>query len=184
MAALPSQPQFEPQMQQHQHFVQAHGEEVHAATLLVRHLPKAIPHETLSRLFAHDGASSVRPCADGRVIRAKERDRYCLAHSNFHKCKISGVGIDPKLNQWYERKMTINQIITKPRKGKTEDFVNFYLAVMRQMKTKENPIPYDIDWGMYSKLIDVRDSAAMSSTGAELHFKLPNFLDFILSSST
>ncbi|KAJ8630502.1 hypothetical protein MRB53_023825 [Persea americana] len=67
MAALPSQPQFESQLQQHQHFGQAHEEEVHAATLLVRHLPKAIPHEILSRLFSHYGASSVRPCAGGRM---------------------------------------------------------------------------------------------------------------------
>lgn len=36
-------------------------------TLLVRHLPEAIPFETLSRLFSHYGASSVRPCSRGRV---------------------------------------------------------------------------------------------------------------------
>ncbi|KAL9998657.1 putative RNA recognition motif domain, nucleotide-binding alpha-beta plait domain superfamily [Helianthus debilis subsp. tardiflorus] len=38
-----------------------------AATLLIRHLPEAIPHDTLSRLFSHYGASSVRPCATGRM---------------------------------------------------------------------------------------------------------------------
>ncbi|OAY76189.1 U11/U12 small nuclear ribonucleoprotein 65 kDa protein [Ananas comosus] len=37
------------------------------ATLLVRHLPEAIPDEMLSRLFSHYGASSVRPCAGGRL---------------------------------------------------------------------------------------------------------------------
>ncbi|XP_047327270.1 U11/U12 small nuclear ribonucleoprotein 65 kDa protein-like [Impatiens glandulifera] len=37
------------------------------ATLLVRHLPEAIPFDTLSRLFSHYGASSVRPCTRGRV---------------------------------------------------------------------------------------------------------------------
>ncbi|KAJ0979140.1 hypothetical protein J5N97_014614 [Dioscorea zingiberensis] len=37
------------------------------ATLLVRHLPEAIPHEMLSRLFSHYGSSSVRPCAGGRL---------------------------------------------------------------------------------------------------------------------
>lgn len=38
----------------------------HETTLLVRHLPEAIPQETLSRLFSHYGASSVRPCSHGR----------------------------------------------------------------------------------------------------------------------
>ncbi|KAI3446348.1 hypothetical protein Pfo_003013 [Paulownia fortunei] len=36
-------------------------------TLLVRHLPEAIPHDTVTRLFSHYGASSVRPCSHGRV---------------------------------------------------------------------------------------------------------------------
>lgn len=36
-------------------------------TLLVRHLPEAIPHDTLSRLFSHYGASSVRPFTHGRA---------------------------------------------------------------------------------------------------------------------
>ena len=35
-------------------------------TLLIRHLPEAIPHDTLSRLFSHYGASSVRPCSAPR----------------------------------------------------------------------------------------------------------------------
>lgn len=38
-----------------------------AVTLLIKHLPEAIPHETLSRLFSHYGASSVRPCIGGRL---------------------------------------------------------------------------------------------------------------------
>lgn len=36
------------------------------ATLLIKHLPDAIPHDTLSRLLSHYGASSVRPCSAGR----------------------------------------------------------------------------------------------------------------------
>ncbi|KAL4607035.1 hypothetical protein ACB092_09G146600 [Castanea dentata] len=36
-------------------------------TLLIRHLPEAIPHDTLSRLFSHYGASSVRPCSSPRL---------------------------------------------------------------------------------------------------------------------
>ncbi|KAK7856748.1 u11/u12 small nuclear ribonucleoprotein 65 kda protein [Quercus suber] len=35
--------------------------------LLIRHLPEAIPHDTLSRLFSHYGASSVRPCSSPRL---------------------------------------------------------------------------------------------------------------------
>lgn len=38
-----------------------------AVTLLIRHLPEAIPHDTLSRLFSHYGASSVRPCTGGKM---------------------------------------------------------------------------------------------------------------------
>ena len=36
------------------------------ATLLIRRLPEAIPHDTLTRLFSHYGASCVRPCTTGR----------------------------------------------------------------------------------------------------------------------
>ncbi|KAJ3682957.1 hypothetical protein LUZ60_013184 [Juncus effusus] len=38
-----------------------------AVTLLVKHLPEAIPEEMLSRLFSHYGASSVRPCVGGKL---------------------------------------------------------------------------------------------------------------------
>ncbi|KAK1435055.1 hypothetical protein QVD17_00814 [Tagetes erecta] len=38
-----------------------------ATTLLIRYLPEAIPHDTLSRLFSHYGASCVRPCTSGRM---------------------------------------------------------------------------------------------------------------------
>ncbi|GFQ01850.1 U11/U12 small nuclear ribonucleoprotein 65 kDa protein [Phtheirospermum japonicum] len=36
-------------------------------TLLVRHLPEAIPPETINRLFSNYGASSVRPSSHGRL---------------------------------------------------------------------------------------------------------------------
>lgn len=35
-------------------------------TLMIRHLPEAIPQETLSRLLSHYGASTVRPCTSER----------------------------------------------------------------------------------------------------------------------
>ncbi|OAY44413.1 U11/U12 small nuclear ribonucleoprotein 65 kDa protein isoform X1 [Manihot esculenta] len=41
--------------------------EATVVTLLIRHLPEAIPHETLSRLFSHYNASSFRPCPAGRL---------------------------------------------------------------------------------------------------------------------
>lgn len=37
------------------------------AVILIRHLPEAIPHETLFRLFSHYGATSVNPCTSGRL---------------------------------------------------------------------------------------------------------------------
>ncbi|KAM3220392.1 U11/U12 small nuclear ribonucleoprotein 65 kDa protein [Capsicum annuum] len=42
-------------------------EEVKESTLLIRHLPDAIPHETLSRLLSNYGASSIRPYTSGRM---------------------------------------------------------------------------------------------------------------------
>lgn len=39
-----------------------------AVTLLVRHLPESIPLDTLTRLFSHYGASSVRPFSHGRLV--------------------------------------------------------------------------------------------------------------------
>ncbi|CAL0322785.1 unnamed protein product [Lupinus luteus] len=36
-------------------------------TLLIKHLPEAIPHDTLSRLLSHYGASSVRSCSTARL---------------------------------------------------------------------------------------------------------------------
>ncbi|KAF4397091.1 hypothetical protein G4B88_008937 [Cannabis sativa] len=53
-----------------------------AATLLIRHLPEAIPQDTLSRLFSHYGASSVRPCSSngrlrflGKVLKAEKASK-------------------------------------------------------------------------------------------------------------
>ncbi|GMN58426.1 hypothetical protein TIFTF001_027529 [Ficus carica] len=40
-----------------------------AATLLIRHLPEAIPEPTLSQLFSHFGSSSVRPCTSNSRLR-------------------------------------------------------------------------------------------------------------------
>lgn len=42
-------------------------EEVKESTLLIRHLPEAIPYETLSRLLSNYGATSIRPYTSGRM---------------------------------------------------------------------------------------------------------------------
>lgn len=72
-------------------------------TLLIRHLPEAIPQETLSRLFSHYGASSVRPCFHGRfaLIFLKTLILFIsflmiliISHSN---CSFSFLGL---LKSW------------------------------------------------------------------------------------
>ncbi|KAJ4978559.1 hypothetical protein NE237_009339 [Protea cynaroides] len=66
-----------------------------ATTLLVRHLPEAIPHETLYRLFAHYGASSVRPCAGGRLrncafVDFKDETLASQAQSQLNRLRFLG----------------------------------------------------------------------------------------------
>lgn len=72
MATVPSSHHYiNPQMQQSGFQFQGEEEEAKArgteaegvVTLLIRHLPEAIPSDTLSRLFSHYGASSVCPCS-------------------------------------------------------------------------------------------------------------------------
>lgn len=67
-----NQNQLPIQSQQEQHHLGLQPEsQVRAAasTLLIRHLPEAIPEPTLSRLFSHYGASSVRPCTSNSRLR-------------------------------------------------------------------------------------------------------------------
>lgn len=42
------------------------GDKGSPVTLLIRHLPEAMPQDTLSRLLSHYGASAVRPCTSGK----------------------------------------------------------------------------------------------------------------------
>uniref|UniRef100_A0A0D9VTK0 RRM domain-containing protein n=1 Tax=Leersia perrieri TaxID=77586 RepID=A0A0D9VTK0_9ORYZ len=80
-----------PQQQQQPSPASAPG----AATLLVRHLPEAIPQEMLARLFSHYGATSVRPCA-GRKLRncafVDFRDEFAAsqAHSLLNRLRFLG----------------------------------------------------------------------------------------------
>ncbi|KAL6902216.1 hypothetical protein ACP4OV_005092 [Aristida adscensionis] len=66
-----------------------------AATLLVRHLPEAITQEMLSRLFSHYGATSVRPCAGGKLRNCAFvdfRDEVAAnhAHSQLNRLRFLG----------------------------------------------------------------------------------------------
>ncbi|KAK1293993.1 hypothetical protein QJS10_CPA16g01341 [Acorus calamus] len=66
-----------------------------AATLLVRHLPEAIPEEILSRLFSYYGASTVRQCSAGRLrncafVDFNDERLASQAQSQLHRLKFLG----------------------------------------------------------------------------------------------
>ncbi|XP_068637308.1 U11/U12 small nuclear ribonucleoprotein 65 kDa protein [Aristolochia californica] len=70
-------------------------EETPEATLLVRHLPEAISGDTLSRFFSHYGASSVRPCAGGRLrncvfVDFKKEASALQAQSQLNRLRFLG----------------------------------------------------------------------------------------------
>ncbi|XP_065854167.1 U11/U12 small nuclear ribonucleoprotein 65 kDa protein isoform X2 [Euphorbia lathyris] len=60
-------------------------------TLLIRHLPEAIPHDTLSRLFSHYGATSVRPCSAGRMKNCAFVDFQNEALAYQAQCQLNGL---------------------------------------------------------------------------------------------
>ncbi|GJN31350.1 hypothetical protein PR202_gb19739 [Eleusine coracana subsp. coracana] len=65
------------------------------ATLLVRHLPEAITQEMLSRLFSHYGATSVRPCAGGKLrncafVDFRDEASANHAHSLLNRLRFLG----------------------------------------------------------------------------------------------
>ncbi|GJZ56904.1 hypothetical protein Tco_0612398 [Tanacetum coccineum] len=72
--------------------------EKETATLLIRHLPKAIPQDTLTRLFSHYGASCVRntlregndvvSSRDGAAA-AKDSKQYPMMYSSLGRYKIA-----------------------------------------------------------------------------------------------
>ncbi|KAL0422995.1 UNVERIFIED_CONTAM: U11/U12 small nuclear ribonucleoprotein [Sesamum latifolium] len=76
-----------------QHPAVAH--ESTTVTLLVRHLPEAIPHDTLTRLFSHYAASSVRPCSHGRLkncafVDFKNETSASQAQKQLHRLRFLG----------------------------------------------------------------------------------------------
>ncbi|KAL5767976.1 hypothetical protein ACOSP7_014558 [Xanthoceras sorbifolium] len=67
MAAVPFGFQNAGGQEMSHHHQRPEQSEEDTVTLLVRHLPEAIPIDTLSRIFSHYGASSVRPCSSARL---------------------------------------------------------------------------------------------------------------------
>ncbi|XP_050369662.1 U11/U12 small nuclear ribonucleoprotein 65 kDa protein [Argentina anserina] len=61
--------QQQQQQQQHLGYEEAAPSSSSKASLLIRHLPEAIPEETLFRLLSHYGASSVRSCSPTGRLR-------------------------------------------------------------------------------------------------------------------
>ncbi|XP_026412903.1 U11/U12 small nuclear ribonucleoprotein 65 kDa protein-like [Papaver somniferum] len=97
------QQQQQQQQHQQQHYIpqmqtpnlQNLEEQSVFGTLLVRNLPEAIPHETLSRLFSYYGASSVRPCSGGRLrncafVDFKDETLACQAQRQLNKLRFLG----------------------------------------------------------------------------------------------
>ncbi|RZC83350.1 hypothetical protein C5167_046134 [Papaver somniferum] len=97
------QQQHQQEQHQQQHYIpqmqtpnlQNLEEESVLGTLLVRNLPEAIPHETLSRLFSYYGASSVRPCSSGRLrncafVDFKDETLACQAQRQLNKLRFLG----------------------------------------------------------------------------------------------
>lgn len=65
------------------------------STLLVKHLPEALPAETLMRLFSHYGASAVRPCVAGRLkncafVDFKDEAVAARAESQLNRLRFLG----------------------------------------------------------------------------------------------
>jgi U11/U12 small nuclear ribonucleoprotein SNRNP65 len=65
------------------------------STLLVKHLPEALPAETLMRLFSHYGASAVRPCVAGRLkncafVDFKDEGVAARAESQLNRLRFLG----------------------------------------------------------------------------------------------
>ncbi|PAN49872.1 hypothetical protein GQ55_9G491400 [Panicum hallii var. hallii] len=84
-----------PLQQHHQHQQQPGPAPAGAATLLVRHLPEAITQEMLSRLFSHYGATSVRPCAGGKLrncafVDFRDEAAANHAHSLLNRLRFLG----------------------------------------------------------------------------------------------
>ncbi|TYG95593.1 hypothetical protein ES288_A11G280400v1 [Gossypium darwinii] len=137
MAAIPSsQPFSSPQIQQfgYQGVEGATSNPLGAdsvATLLIRHLPEAIPPETLLRLFSHYGASSVRPCSSGKLRNCAFVDFKNEALASQAHRQLNGYAYPPPDGNILTN--IVNALIAVPR---------FYTQVLHLMNKMNIPAPF------------------------------------------
>ncbi|XWS64816.1 hypothetical protein CRYUN_Cryun05aG0036500 [Craigia yunnanensis] len=97
MATIPSSQSFSDPQMQHFGYQGVEGatsnplELDSVSTLLIRHLPEALPHDTLFRLFSHYGASSVRPCSSGKLRNCAFVDFKNEALAYQARCQLNGL---------------------------------------------------------------------------------------------
>ncbi|XP_058218185.1 U11/U12 small nuclear ribonucleoprotein 65 kDa protein [Rhododendron vialii] len=114
-------------------------EETAAATLLIRHFPEAIPHDTLSRLFSHYGASSVRPCTTGRVRNCAFVDFKSEALATQAHRQLNGLHF-------------LGKVLSVERANKTSENNKHQQAAAQSVKhsssmTKDAPVTRDLNAG-------------------------------------
>ncbi|GMP47843.1 hypothetical protein CsSME_00015409 [Camellia sinensis var. sinensis] len=102
-----------------------------ASTLLIRHLPEAIPSDTLSRLFSHYGASSVRPFSTGRVRNCAFVDFKSEALASQAHRQLNGYAYPPPDGNILTN--IVNALIAVPR---------FYTQVLHLMNKMNIPAPF------------------------------------------
>ncbi|XP_075109928.1 U11/U12 small nuclear ribonucleoprotein 65 kDa protein-like isoform X14 [Nicotiana tabacum] len=106
-------------------------EEAKECTLLIRHLPEAVPHETLSRLLSNYGASSIRPCTSGRVrnyVFVDFKDESLAHQAQQH---LNGYVYPPPDGHILTN--IVNALIAVPR---------FYTQVLHLMNKMNIPAPF------------------------------------------
>ncbi|KAJ4764341.1 RNA-binding 40 [Rhynchospora pubera] len=110
---LPHQPQPQPQPQ-------PPPPPLETTTLLVKHLPEAMTEEMLSRLFSHYGASSVRPCAAGKLRNCAFVDFKDEATAYHAQCQLNRLSFLGKVLA-VERASQINK---KAQDEKSEEILS------------------------------------------------------------
>ncbi|KAJ4793229.1 hypothetical protein LUZ62_044475 [Rhynchospora pubera] len=110
---LPHQPQPQPQPP-------LQPSSLETTTLLVKHLPEAMTEEMLSRLFSHYGASSVRPCAAGKLRNCAFVDFKDEATAYHAQCQLNRLSFLGKVLA-VERASQINK---KAQDEKSEEILS------------------------------------------------------------
>ncbi|XP_052294565.1 U11/U12 small nuclear ribonucleoprotein 65 kDa protein isoform X3 [Citrus sinensis] len=100
-------------------------------TLLIKHLPDAIPQDTLSRIFSHYGASSVRPCSAGRLRNCVFVDFGNEPLASQAQMQLNGYAYPPVDGNILTN--IVNALIAVPR---------FYTQVLHLMNKMNIPAPF------------------------------------------